>query len=75
MFRTHPLEAALSWIVTPQRDQEDRLDAGTFYIDLGDQFDDGRRLGRAGCGGNVDRSGAISVSDPACAGLRPLMSQ
>ena len=40
MFRTHPLEAVFSLIFTPQRDLEDRRDAGTFYIGLGDEFED-----------------------------------
>jgi hypothetical protein len=62
MFRIHLLEAAFSLIFTRQRDLGARLDAGTFYIGWGDQFDDDRRLIRAGCIGNIGRGRANSVS-------------
>ena len=54
MFRTHPLEGL---IFTARRGLEDRRDAGTFYIGWGDEFDDDRRLVRAGCRGKINRSG------------------
>jgi hypothetical protein len=57
MFRPHLLRATFSLIFTPQRDVEDRLGVDTLYIGLGDQFDDDRRLVRAGCRGNINRSG------------------
>jgi hypothetical protein len=48
MFRTHLLsQAVFRLIFTPHRDLEDRTDVGAFYIGLGDQFDDDRRLVRA----------------------------
>jgi hypothetical protein len=48
MFRTHLLsQAAFSLILTPHRDPGDRIDAGAFYIGLGDQLDDDRRYVRA----------------------------
>jgi hypothetical protein len=47
MFRTLLSQAVFRLIFTPHRDLEDRIDAGTFYIGLGDQFDDDRRLVRA----------------------------
>ena len=56
MFRTHPLEAVFSLIFTPQRDLEDRRDAGTFYIGLGDEFDDDRRLVHAHWSGHIGRT-------------------
>jgi hypothetical protein len=47
MFRTHLLNrVVLSLILPSRRELEDRTDAGTFYIGLGDQFDDDRRLVR-----------------------------
>jgi hypothetical protein len=58
MFRTHPLEAVVSLIFTPQRDPEESRNAGTFYIGLGDEFDDDRRLVHA------HWSGHISVTEP-----------
>ncbi len=56
MFRTHPLEAVFSLIFTPQRDLTDRRDAGTFYIGLGDEFDDDRRLVHAHWSGHICRT-------------------
>jgi hypothetical protein len=56
MFRAH-LPAVLGLIFTPQRDRGDRLDAGTCYIGLGDEFDDDRRLIRAAYSGNILPSG------------------
>jgi hypothetical protein len=53
MFRTHPLEAVFSLIFTQQRDLEDRRNAGTFYIGLGDEFDDDRRLVHAHWSGHI----------------------
>jgi hypothetical protein len=47
MFRTHLLSQAVRLILTPHRDLDDRIDAGAFYIGLGDQFDDDRRRVRA----------------------------
>jgi hypothetical protein len=58
MFRIHPLEAVFSLIFAPQRDLEDRRYAGTFYIGLGDEFDDDRRLVQA------HWSGYISGTEP-----------
>jgi len=55
MFRTHPLEAVFSLIFTARRDLEDRRDAGTFCIGLGDEFDDDRRLVRTGCREKINR--------------------
>ena len=55
MFRTHPLEAVFRLIFTPQRDLEDRRDAGTLYIGLGDKFDDDRRLVYAHWSGHIGR--------------------
>jgi hypothetical protein len=46
MFRTQLLSQAVRLILTPHRDLDDRIDAGAFYIGLGDQFDDDRRLVR-----------------------------
>ena len=47
MFRAHQLSQTIfRLILTPTRDLEDRIDAGVFYIGLGDQFDDDRRLVR-----------------------------
>ena len=56
MFRTHPLEAGVSLIFTQKRDLEDRRDAGTFYIGLGDEFDDDRRLVHAHWSGHIGRT-------------------
>jgi hypothetical protein len=47
MFRTQLLSQAVRLILTPHRDLDDRIDAGAFYIGLGDQFDDDRRRVRA----------------------------
>jgi hypothetical protein len=47
MFRILPSQAVFRLIFTPRGDLEDRIYAGTFYIGLGDQFDDDRRLVRA----------------------------
>jgi hypothetical protein len=48
MFRTPLLsQAAFRLILTPHRVSEDRIDAGAFYIGLGDLFDDDRRYVRA----------------------------
>ena len=55
MFRAHPLEAAFRLMFTPRRDLEDRGDAGTFYIGLGDEFDDDRRLVHAHSVRHIDR--------------------
>ena len=47
MFQTHRLSrVAFSLILKSRRDMEDRIDTGTFYIGLGDQFDDDRRIVR-----------------------------
>ena len=53
MFRIHPLEAVFSLFFAPQRDLEDRRYAGTFYIGLGDEFDDDRRLVHAHWSGHI----------------------
>jgi hypothetical protein len=53
MLRTHFLYAVFSLIFPPHGDLEDRLDAGTSYIGLGDRFEDDRRLVHAGYRGNV----------------------
>jgi hypothetical protein len=48
MFRTHLLsQAVFRLICRPHKDLEARIDGVTFYIGLGDQFDDDRRLVRA----------------------------
>jgi hypothetical protein len=47
MFQTHRLSrVALSLILKSRRDMEDRIDTGTFYIGVGDRFDDDRRIVR-----------------------------
>jgi len=47
MFRTQLLsQAVFRSFFTPRTDLEVRTDAATFYIGLGDQFDDDRRLVR-----------------------------
>jgi hypothetical protein len=55
MFRTHPLEAAFSLIFALRTD-EDRRDAGTLYIGLGDEFNDDRRLVQAHWSGHIVRT-------------------
>jgi hypothetical protein len=49
MLRTYLLSIAfLRLILTPQGGlEEERIDAGAFYVGLGDQFDDDRRRVRA----------------------------
>jgi hypothetical protein len=47
MFQTQILgRVVFSLILTSRRDIENRIDTGTFFIGLGDQFDDDRRLVR-----------------------------
>jgi hypothetical protein len=47
MFRTPLLGGVVfSLILTSRRDIGDQIDTGIFYIGLGDQFDDDRRLVR-----------------------------
>jgi hypothetical protein len=47
MFRIHLLSRVVFSLVLPsRRELENRVYAGTFYIGLGDQFDDDRRLVR-----------------------------
>src|SRR5262245_4803099 len=47
MFQTHRLSrVAFSLILKSRRDMEDRIDTGTLYIGVGDQFDDDRRIVR-----------------------------
>jgi hypothetical protein len=61
MLRTYLLsQAFLRLISTPQGGLEERIDAGAFYVGLGDQFDDERRRVRAAM-----RPTSAGVSSPA----------
>jgi len=49
MFQTHLRRfVVFGLILKSRRDLEDRIEASTFYIGLGDQFDDDRRVVREG---------------------------
>lgn len=71
MFRTHPLEAVSRLIFTARRDLEDRRDAGTFYIGLGDEFDDDRRLVHVHWSGHIAGLN-LGVGRNADLNLRPI---
>jgi hypothetical protein len=61
MLRTYLLsQAFLRLALTPQGGLEERIDAGVFYVGLGDQFDDDRRRVRA-----ATRPTSVGVSSPA----------
>jgi hypothetical protein len=61
MPRTYLLsQTVLRLILPPQGGLEERIDAGGFYVGLGDQFDDDRRRVRA-----TMRPAAAGVSSPA----------
>ena len=70
MFRAHPLDRVVFSLILPsRRDSEDRSDASTCYIGLGDQFDDDRRVvreaasavfGQPGCAKRVASSENIN---------------
>jgi hypothetical protein len=57
MFRTPLLHRVVfRLILTSRRDQKTRIDKGTFYVGLGDQFDDDRRRARGGGPSYVTRA-------------------